>query len=293
MPAFRDMLPGETLDHFHQRCVVPTPEETSSRNAEIDGFVRFLHSEFNTPPYTVNRVLKGGSLGKGTAVRGSADIDLVVVLNGLSGVSDLVKNRRFLLDRLHQEATRYKAWRGTVVLKEQTPFSLCYTLNGQEMDVLPALNAERCVEHLYREMRVYSGGPRAAGQELSASLAPLQIDFVKPQTEAVKRVIRLLKLWKKENGVKIRSYTLELLTIHADRTTQWRNTDDLFRRVLSLLADCRSIQVAFNVNYNSAEYTRSHQTPYVIDPANPFMNTLDRMNPGAISRAASAMLQSL
>ncbi|XP_076449880.1 2'-5'-oligoadenylate synthase 2-like isoform X2 [Babylonia areolata] len=270
MPAFRDMLPGETLDHFHQRCVVPTPEETSSRNAEIDGFVRFLHSEFNTPPYTVNRVLKGGSLGKGTAVRGSADIDLVVVLNGLSGVSDLVKNRRFLLDRLHQEATRYKAWRGTVVLKEQTPFSLCYTLNGQEMDVLPALNAERCVEHLYREMRVYSGGPRAAGQELSASLAPLQ-----------------------ENGVKIRSYTLELLTIHADRTTQWRNTDDLFRRVLSLLADCRSIQVAFNVNYNSAEYTRSHQTPYVIDPANPFMNTLDRMNPGAISRAASAMLQSL
>ncbi|XP_076449110.1 2'-5'-oligoadenylate synthase 2-like [Babylonia areolata] len=110
---------------------------------------------------------------------------------------------------------------------------------------------------VYQEMRFYPEGEKKAAQELSVSLAHWQIDFVKPQGEAVKRVIRLLKFWKKEREVDIRSYTLELLTIHEARAMGWAvGTNDLFRKVLTLLAHCRSIRVAFSDNYRSADYMR-------------------------------------
>ncbi|KAL8609119.1 hypothetical protein ACOMHN_046725 [Nucella lapillus] len=292
MPLFTGIAPKESLDSFHQRCVVPTPGETRGRNGEIDDFVRFLHSEFNTAPYSVARVLKSGSLGKGTAVRGSADIDLVVILNGLRTISDLVEQRPHLLGRLEKAVNGYLPWRGNVELKDKTSFSLCYLLNGEEVDILPALDigVYGSTEEVYKHMKAYPQGKVRAAQEFSASLAPLQINFVKPQVEALKRVIRLVKLWKKENDVPIRSYTLELLTIDTDKNYDWRDTEGLFRKVLTRLEDCRSIKVMFDDNYNSGLYASRHKAPYVVDPANPYMDTLYGADCSKVSEAARDML---
>ena len=73
-------------------------------------------------------------------MRGSADIDLVVFLNGLSSIQDLQDSRPGLLDELEKKVENYMPWRGRIVLQDRTRFSLCYTLDGQEVDVLPAFD---------------------------------------------------------------------------------------------------------------------------------------------------------
>ena len=71
-------------------------------------------------------------------MRGSADIDLVVFFNGLSSISDLEASRKHLLDLLKEKVQSYGPWRGRIALQNRTLFSLCYTLDGQEIDILPA-----------------------------------------------------------------------------------------------------------------------------------------------------------
>ena len=83
---------------------------------------------------------QSGSLRKGTAVRGSADIDLVVFLNGLSSIQDLQNSRRRLLGELEEEVESYRPWRGRIVLESRSPYSLSYALDGQEVDILPAFD---------------------------------------------------------------------------------------------------------------------------------------------------------
>ena len=73
-------------------------------------------------------------------MRGSADIDLVVFFNGLSSIEDLQANRKYLLDLLEEKVQSYGPWRGRIALENRTLFSLCYTLDGQEIDILPACN---------------------------------------------------------------------------------------------------------------------------------------------------------
>ena len=60
-----------------------------------------------------------------------------------------------------------------------------------------------------------------------------------------------------EHKVKIPSYTLELITIYADRSQSGSvSTLPLFKEVLRLLKDCGSLKIAFDDNYNSRDFTR-------------------------------------
>ena len=73
-------------------------------------------------------------------MRGSADIDLVVFLNGLSSIQDLQYSRPGLLNKLEKKVKNYMPWRGRIVLQDHTPFSLRYILDGQQVDVLLAFD---------------------------------------------------------------------------------------------------------------------------------------------------------
>ena len=86
-------------------------------------------------------------MGKGTAVRDSADVNLVVFLNGLTGIRDLETARPRLLRELENQVRRH-SWRsGQVMLgaskKYGSGFSVALTLDGEDMDILPACYAVR------------------------------------------------------------------------------------------------------------------------------------------------------
>ncbi|PVD20448.1 hypothetical protein C0Q70_18604 [Pomacea canaliculata] len=250
MPTvFNQQRAGESLDEFSERCVSTTESERRRLLEEVDRFVRYLHDQPFSYPYSVKEVIKSGSLGKGTAVRNLADIDLVVFVNGLSSIDELQRARPQLLAGL-REKVRQSA---RIQPASSSSFSLTYNWNDIERD------------------------------------------FVKDVPEHVKKVIRLVKLWKKENHLDIRSYSLELLTIYVWQAAGRGNpgTDYLFREVMRQLSTCGTLRVAFDANYNSSTYTRSMSQPYILDPANPYMNTLHGTSIGNTSESAKRVLRCL
>ena len=83
-------------------------------------------------------MFQAGSLGKGTSVRDSADIDLVVYVNGLNSIRQLSRKRRPLLEVLKERAERYPDWSGEIEEDKTTRFSVSFNYGEHEVDVLPA-----------------------------------------------------------------------------------------------------------------------------------------------------------
>ncbi|XP_025088637.1 2'-5'-oligoadenylate synthase 1A-like [Pomacea canaliculata] len=142
--------------------------------------------------------------------------------------------------------------------RTRTRYSLSFEWQGNDVDILPAFNLLSyygSLSDVYDAMEQF--GSRNAAQELSVSLAPYQLQFVKPVPEHVKKVIRLVKLWKEENSLNIRSYSLELLTIFVWRQSgaAYPGTKYLFQELMKLLERCDELEIAFDDNYDSDTYT--------------------------------------
>ncbi|XP_070191369.1 2'-5'-oligoadenylate synthase 1-like [Littorina saxatilis] len=305
--VFSEQRDGESLDEFSPRCVAPTTGEMNKLNREVDEFVRFLEQRFSTPPHSVSKVIKAGSLGKGTAVRASADIDLVMYLNNVSDIYTLKRLREPVLDSLQEAIKSYTLWQGRIIFDRRTQFSVQYILDGNEVDILPAFamdhtNDTRNRDLMYQHMRDV-GQKESMGfiaSQFSASLSPLQVTFVKHKDESVKKVIRLLKKWKKERKVKnLPSYVLELLTIYAAKQAGREiSTDDLFVKVLGMLRDIRSqTGMWFGDNYTIVAAKPGdkfvHTAPYLLDVANGYNDILYRVDKEKVSQSASDLLKQL
>ena len=73
-----------------------------------------------------------------------------------------------------------------------------------------------------------------------------------------------------EHGLRVRSYTVELLTIHAFRSAGGvSSTLSLFQDVPRLLRGWGSLAVAFDDNYNSREFTRSVSSRHQVSQESP------------------------
>ncbi|KAL3868662.1 hypothetical protein ACJMK2_041440 [Sinanodonta woodiana] len=118
----------------------------------------------------------------------------------------------------------------------------------------------------------------------SASLVKLQLKFVKVLPAKVMSLIRLVKHWRKSElpsgsgvGRWPTSYILELIVIRKWEDAGRPERFDLKRGLhsfLQALVNYRDLKVVWDQNYNRL-YTQ-HRPPYVIDPANPFNNVMDR-----------------
>ena len=95
-------------------------------------------------------IFKGGSLGKGTAVRGRSDVDLLVVMNDFKNVDQLEQNMERILRDFsdYLSSTVESATHGQVELKikSRTPYTLTFHLRCAsdcswfEVDLLPIVD---------------------------------------------------------------------------------------------------------------------------------------------------------
>ncbi|XP_067677650.1 2'-5'-oligoadenylate synthase 1-like isoform X2 [Haliotis asinina] len=276
------MQMGETLYKFIDRELRPNQKFNSRCLQIIDKLVRSLQAR--TSPFRIKRIVKGGSLGKGTSVKDRSDIDLIIFFNGYSTVQELQEDK----DRLLQELENYvKAeWSNHLLFKEKTPYSVQFYLKMEnddkehEVDLLPALDitqSGRQLSEIYSEMEQLSGPDR---DPYSCCFAPLQLDFVTATKRVstpgkVKDLIRLLKYWIKVEDVPLRSYFLELLVVRQWReanTPQDINLEDYLKNIINQLTECKTMAIAFTDNYDYKEYRKSLKPPFLLDPANPFRN---------------------
>lgn len=261
----------------------------------IDSLVKVMQDTIKIPEkLRPRRIIKSGSLGKGTAVKGRSDIDLVLMLNEYERVGDLMRDMDDVLKSLqryiehntsarHQKTTRYSV---QVELK-------CHSGHSHDVDVLPTVDLrgrDVPLARIYEEMGHVSTDMI---HEYSVTLAPEQLDIISGLPTKVKNLIKLIKFWK-DTELKDKyesempsfaekrygkpnwpsSYALELVVLNAWTEANEPVGFDMTRAlhaVLTSLVNHREFKVVLRRQMKySNDMIRSRTPPYIMDPANPY-----------------------
>ncbi|KAK7795029.1 hypothetical protein U0070_003138, partial [Myodes glareolus] len=268
--------PARELDKFIEDHLLPDTTFRTEVRAAINTICAFLKErcfQGAAHPVRVSKVVKGGSSGKGTALKGRSDADLVVFLNNFSSFQDQLNRRgEFIREIQKQLCALQREGRIRVKFEVQSscvpnPRALSFTLTSSrpqqevEFDVLPAYDV--------------------LGQSLSASCCKEKLGKPLPP-----------------------QYALELLTVYAwecgSGDTEF-NTDQGFRTVLELVTKYRQLRIYWIeyydfqdkeiFNYVHRQLTRAR--PVILDPADPTGNVAGSNSEGwrRLAEEAAAWLR--
>lgn len=286
------MTSRDNLDVYIQQYIQADEPFLSSCQATINKLVTLL--QHNVPAeLRPSSVRKGGSLCKGTSIKGSSDIDLVLMLANYRDVRQLKDALPALLRKLHTSLDRFE----NVTVTGETPFSVqieytCKPGDAHDVDVLLAVDVKQNygeIKNVYEAMRSRDREFRA---NFSACLVPLHAQlFGELDATKLKSLIRLVKFWKKEReqvykgthrGQRVSrwptSYVMEIVTLaswtRAGSPTNFDMRKALFA-VLKSIVNHHQFRVILEdrlLNYEPSMIERSGSGPYIMDPCNPFNN---------------------
>ncbi|XP_019346536.1 2'-5'-oligoadenylate synthase 3 isoform X2 [Alligator mississippiensis] len=244
---------------------------------EVCAFLREQCFAARPPPRPrVLKVVKGGSSGKGTALRGRSDADLVVFLSCFKGYKDQEENRTEIIweiRRMLEKCQQEKRFEVIIeVSRWENPRVLSFQLRSRmleesiDFDVLPAYDPlGQHVSGYKPSPDVYLDliGSCSRGGEFSTCFTELQRDFVMDRPTKVKSLIRLVKHWYKKYvrpyKAQLRQgeslppqYALELLTIYTWEKGSGETDFSMakgFRTVLELIQQYEQLCVFWTINY--------------------------------------------
>ncbi|XP_044300259.1 2'-5'-oligoadenylate synthase 1-like isoform X2 [Varanus komodoensis] len=222
------------------------------------------------PRPRVLKVVKGGSSGKGTALKGGSDADLVVFLDIFRGYRDQERERSKIIREIERRLRECQQLLNSDVCIERTKYKnprvLTFKLQSYssddsiEFDVLPAFNALGHYRNGSRpDPQVYLDlirSSRGQGSQFSPCFTELQRDFVRDRPPKLKNLIRLVKHWYKQlPGRKSLppKYALELLAVYAWEHGSHGNYFDMaegFRTVLWLLQQYKQLCIFWTRFYD-------------------------------------------
>lgn len=226
----------------------------------------------------VDRVVKGGSVGKGTALSSAADAEVVFFLRGLPPGNHerwlpplLRAVAGGLADRLGEE-------KGVETIKvTEDSVQLCTkTLVSVDLRFSPVFGS-------YAETVQALGmqGPEAR-RFYSASLVEERVQFIARQPPHVKVTIRLLKWWRDQQSwstklVRPSDDILELMAVYSAVQTKPQDQRAAIANVMSLLARFDELRIVWSNYYTKSDVWAPllRQRPLLMDPVNPFVNIAD------------------
>ncbi|XP_078082241.1 2'-5'-oligoadenylate synthase 2-like [Mustelus asterias] len=301
------------LDDFIKNNLEPNDFNKHLRDA-VDRICSFLRDRcfLNQPGIKVIRAVKGGSSGKGTALRNGSDADLVVFLNCFLSFQELRSNRCEILKEIQKvltECARSIAFDISDVTinippNDTPPKSLNFSIQSRkkrsdrvDFDILPSFDAIEGPGNAHgahlKLIQLVNENKAECG-EFSACFTELQRNFVKECKPKLKDLIRLLKYWYKQYVKPRKSelspgerlpakYAVELLTIYAweQGNGQERfNTAEGFRTVLELICKYQELRIYWTKYYDVnnrviADFLMEKlrgNRPIILDPADPTGN---------------------
>lgn len=299
--------PANKLDAWIELCLQPNETFNTQVGDAIDRIATFLKETcFKTTK--VHKVVKGGSSGKGTALKNGSDADLVVFLSCFQSLQDQNKERGNVIEEIREMLNKCrKSIAYELEIDEprvnldpkgqlRQPRSLSFRIRSRkvneaiDVDVLPAFDILGQVTKgvkpdpkNYISLIEARGGPG----DFTPCFTELQRDFVKCRPPKLKSLIRLVKHWYK-TYVKSRyqgyslphKYALELLTIYAWQ--QGSGAEDFrseqgFCTLMKLLCQHQKLCVYWTTYYDFENpvvgtYVREQLKkcrPVILDPADP------------------------
>uniref|UniRef100_A0A8C4TS60 2'-5'-oligoadenylate synthetase like n=1 Tax=Falco tinnunculus TaxID=100819 RepID=A0A8C4TS60_FALTI len=296
---------ADRLDSWIMETLQPSTAFSKQVKMTVKQICDFLKEDCFEGNIHVHKTVKGGSAGKGTALRNNSDADVVLFLSCFSSYQEQKQERPYILDLIK---SRLQACRQslmfTVSISEprykgpgNTPRSLSLTLCSKEtlesieVDILPAYNALGQVsKDAPPDVEVYVGLLNASSGpgEFSPCFTELQKKFVKRYPAKLKNLLRLVKHWYKEmlrpqypTADLPPKYALELLTIYAWEEGTGSHESFVmaegFRTVLELLCRHQEICIYWEIYYSlqhrqiGAHVKRLLHSPrpIILDPADP------------------------
>ncbi|XP_058995426.1 2'-5'-oligoadenylate synthase 1 isoform X1 [Mustela lutreola] len=301
--------PAKYLDKFIENRLLPDTNFRRQIKDAVHIISTFLKEKcFQGAPHPVRvtKVIKGGSSGKGTSLRGRSDADLVVFLSNLGSFQEqLDKRGEFIREIKRQlEACQrkeiFKVRFEVGSLQWEKPRALSFWLKHPylpeevEFDVLPAFdvlgqwtnNGQPNPEVYIKLIRECQMLEREG--EFSTCFTELQRDFLRQRPTKVKSLIRLVKHWfqkcKKQLGKPLpQQYALELLTVYAweegSNETEFSMAQG-FQTVLKLVLNYHQLCIYWTKYYNFknriiGQYLQGQLAkprPVILDPADPTGN---------------------
>uniref|UniRef100_A0A4X2JZ79 2'-5' oligoadenylate synthase n=1 Tax=Vombatus ursinus TaxID=29139 RepID=A0A4X2JZ79_VOMUR len=290
------------LDRYIEEYLLPdTTFRTEVRRA-VDTISSFLKNRCFRDTWKsvrVTKAVKGGSSGKGTALRGRSDADLVVFLSDFKSYRDQIERRGEFIEEIKKRLEEFERDQGGMfqvkfeVNRWTNPRVLSFRMTSKKIsqwvdfDVLPAFDVLGQVTNGFRpnpQVYIKLINEYWNEGEFSTCFTELQTRFLKQRCTKLKSLIRLVKHWYKMCKDKMDNlppqYALELLTVyaweHGSKVTDF-NTAQGFRTVLYLIAHYPQLRIYWTINYDFqnviiGEYLQSQlkkPRPVILDPADP------------------------
>ncbi|XP_058387445.1 2'-5'-oligoadenylate synthase 1-like [Diceros bicornis minor] len=301
--------PARNLDKFIEDYLLPDTQFRRQVREAIDIICSFLKERcFRDAPHAVrvSKVVKGGSSGKGTTLRGRSAADLVVFIDYLTSLQEQFERRGEFIQEIRRQleaCQREETFDVEFEVQKQLwerPRALSFVLRsrrlneGVEFDVLPAFDILGQVTAGYRpDPEIYVQLIKECEQlgkegEFSPCFTELQRAFLRQRPAKLKSLIRLVKHWyqkcKENRGKPLPpQYALELLTVYAweqgSGQTEF-NTAQGFQTVLELVLKHQQLCIYWTKYYDFdnpviKEYLRRQlrkPRPVILDPADPTGN---------------------
>jgi hypothetical protein len=226
----------------------------------------------------VDHIVKGGSVGKGTAIPGASDAKVVFFVKGmpvtgqdawlqpllravLSVLSDGfgsdqgVENMHIIGDSLHMKVQGLV----TVTLRFSPVFQ-------SYAKVIKSLGEQGL----------------AARRFFTTTLAKESTLFISQQPKSVKVTIQLLKWWRDQQSwtediFRPTNEMLELMAVYSAVQTKPANQRTAIANVMALLSQFSELRIVWSNYYSKDDVWAPllRQRPLLMDPTNPFVNVAD------------------
>uniref|UniRef100_H3BFZ3 2'-5' oligoadenylate synthase n=1 Tax=Latimeria chalumnae TaxID=7897 RepID=H3BFZ3_LATCH len=291
--------PAKDLDKYIFNHLQPTEFQSQVREAihRICEFLRTKCFQGSRLNIKVIKAVKGGSSGKGTALKSGSDADLVVFLDCFKSYKQQRDCRHEVIEEICQKLLKNKQSLAYNIDIEDPKRCVNFTIRSKkklesiEVDVLPAYDALGPIT-TKPDAQVYADliNANAIPGEFSTCFTELQRNFVKYCRPKVKGLLRLVKYWYKTYAKPMRQegrlppkYALELLTIYVWETGSGKEsfkTEEGFRTVLEMICNYEDICVYWTEYYdfqnavvgNHLRKMLTAKRPIILDPADPTGN---------------------
>lgn len=226
----------------------------------------------------VNHVVTGGSVGKGTAIIGVADAQVVFFLKGLP------KNGhdKWLPPLL-------KAVTGVLTENFCKDHGIEGTSSSEDSVQMQVKDLVSVDLHFSPVFKDYAKTIQTLGEQgpdarkfYTASLAKERVQFIARQPGSVKVTMRLMKWWRDQQDwssrlVRPTDEILELVTVYSAVQTKPVDQRVAIGNVMSLLSGFNKIRIVWSNFYSKDDVWAPllRQRPLLMDPTNPFVNVAD------------------
>jgi 2'-5'-oligoadenylate synthetase len=229
--------------------------------------------------FNISHVVKAGSVGKGTAINGCTDAEVVFFVTGLPSnkqnkwLPTMLKAVAGVLNQ-HLE-TSLQIVDGICITED----SICMKVRGLvEVNLRFSSTFESYTETV-KELGAL--GPDG-WKHLHTSLAKEKVLFVSKQPGQVKVTMRLLKWWRDQQQWTSEHTTpcddiLELIAVYSALQTKPKDQRTALANAMSLMARFNELRIVWSNYYGKEEIWAPliQQRPLLMDPVNPYVNVAD------------------